>query len=65
MNKTWICYYASGNVVILCSTSAPYGHYTAGGSGLNDAGFQIISKQSMAQWRVKKPDKSTPGGRPD
>ena len=62
VNKTWMCYYASGNVVISCPTSAPYGHSTAGGSGLNDAGFQIKSKQSTAQWRVKKPDKSAPDG---
>ena len=65
MNKTWICYYASGNAVISCPTSAPYGHSTAGGSGLNDAGFQIMSKQSTAQGRAKKPDKSAPGGTPD
>ena len=66
MNKTWICNYASGNVVISCPTSsAPYGHSTAGGSGLNDAGFQNMSKQSTEQGRAKKPDKSAPGGTPD
>ena len=31
----------------------PYGYSTAGGSGLNDAGFQIMSKQSTAQRRAK------------
>ena len=45
-----------------CRTNAPY--CTGGGGALNDAGFQIMSKQSTAQWRVKKPDKSAPGGTP-
>ena len=63
MNKTWICYYASGNAVISCPTTAPCRRSTAG--ELNDAGFQIMSKQSTAQGRDKKPDKSAPGGTPD
>ena len=49
--------------LFLCRTTAPYS--TGGGGGLNEAGFQIMSKQSTAQWRVKKPDKSAPGGTPD
>ena len=44
---------------------SPFGHSTAGGSGLNDAGFQIMSKQSTAQGRAKKPDKRATGGTPD
>ena len=55
--------YATGIAVISCPTTAPYGHSTAG--GLNDAGFQIMSKQSTAQGRAKKRDKSAPGGTPD
>ena len=46
-----------------CRTTAPCS--TGGGGGLNDAGFQIMLKQSTAQWRVKKPDKSAPGDTPD
>ena len=65
MNKTWVCYYAPANAVISCTTSAPYEHSTAGGSGLNDDGFHIKSKQWTAHGRVKKPDKSAPGGTPD
>ena len=41
----------------------PYGHSTAG--GLNDAGFQIMSKQWTAQGRAKEPDKRATGGMPD
>ena len=63
MNKTWICYYASGIAIISCPTTAPCGRSIGG--GLNDAGFQIMSKQSTAQGRDKKPDKSAPGGTPD
>ena len=43
-----------------CPTTAP-----GDGSGLNDAGFQIMTKQSTAQGRAKKPDKSAPGGTRD
>ena len=46
-----------------CRTTAPYS--TGGGGGLNDAGFQIMSKQSTAHGLVKKPDKSAPGDTPD
>ena len=45
-----------------CRTTAPYS--TGGGGWLNDAGFQIMSKQSTAQGWVKKPDKSGPSGTP-
>ena len=46
-----------------CRTTAPYS--TGDGGGLNDAGFQIMPKQSTAQGRVNKPDKSAPGGTPN
>ena len=62
MNKTLICHYASCIAVISIPTTAPY---SSGGSGLNDAGFQIMSKQSTAQGRVKKPDKNATGGTPE
>ena len=45
-----------------CRTTAPYS--TGGGGGLNEDGFQIMSKQWTAHWRVKKPDKSALGGTP-
>ena len=48
--------------LFLCRTTAPY--CTGGGGALNDAGFQIMSKQSTAQGWVKKPDKSAPSGTP-
>ena len=64
MNKTWVCNYASGTAIISCN-SAAYGHSTGGDSGLTDAGFQIMLKQSTAQGRAKKPDKSAPDGTTD
>ena len=45
-----------------CRTTAPYS--TGGDGGLNDAGFQIMSKQSTAQGQVKKSDKNAPGSTP-
>ena len=47
-------------LLFLCPTTAPYGHSTAGGSGLDEAGCQIMSKQSTAQARAMKPVKSAP-----
>ena len=61
--RPWIAFVHHALPLFPCRTTAPYS--TGGGGALNEAGFQIMSKQWTAQWRVKKPDNSATGGTPD